>query len=119
MFRNVLKKCRWKLFLFLRERLETGERDGGAGPSQELKASGISLLHRQLDGQFPVPIVLLPTSSCPEGSSCLLSPGMLHIADPHWELDQGQVAVGFWIPSLLILLEAETSRPGPMWSGGG
>lgn len=38
---------------------------------------------------------------------------MLHIADLHWELGQGQVAVGFWVPSLLILLEAESFKAWP------
>lgn len=89
------------------------EKERGAGPSQELKASEISPPHRQLDGQSPVPSVLLPTSSCPEASSCLLNPGMLRIADLPWELGRGQVAAGFWAPPLLILLEAEPSRPGP------
>lgn len=117
MFRNALKKRRWKLFLLSMKGWKL-EKERGAGPSQELKASGISPPHRQLDGQFPVPSVLLPTSSCPEASSCLLNPGMLHIADLHWELGRGQVAAGFWVPSLLILLEAEPSRPGPVQTGG-
>lgn len=85
-----------------------GKEKEGLALHKNIKASETSLLHRQLDGQFPVPSVLLPASSCPEESPCLLNPGMLHIADLHWELGQGQVAVGFWVPSLLILLEAET-----------
>lgn len=85
-----------------------GKEKEGLALHKNLKASETSLLHRHLDGQFPVPSVLLPASSCPEGSSCLLNPGMLHIADINLELGQGQVAVGFWVPSLLILLEAET-----------
>lgn len=93
-------------------------RERGAGPSQEFKASGISPLHRQLGGQFPVPSILLPTSSCPEGPSCLLNPGMLHIATP--TLGAGPRTGCCWLLDSFHAypLEAETSRPGPMQTGG-
>lgn len=62
----------------------------------------------------PTPCVLLS-----RGSSCLSNPGKFHIADLHLELSQELGAVGFWVPPLLILLEAEASRTGQMQTGEG
>lgn len=110
MYRNALRKLRqWKPLYLLHERLA-----GDWGQGLPLRENG-----RLQESALSIDSSLLLSGFLLSRRTILpVEPGMLRIADLHWELSQGQVAIGFWVPSLLIL-EAETSRPGQMQTGGG